>query len=172
MDKKEIIKRFVSVEFNHFLDSYADAPDLNAKAKAPRERSGRGERGGRGERNTQRSENSKRNQRLEAYDTKRFSINIGKIHQANSGAIVRLICEHCDVKSNQIGSINVGREASVFEVSKEVATKVRKGMESVKLDGRNVSIRAASGGKQGGGGRTPNGGRPQRGGKPRRKRSS
>ena len=66
------------------------------KAKAQRQRSGRGER------NTQRSENSKRNQRLEAYDTKRFSINIGKIHQANSGAIVRLICEHCNVKSNQI----------------------------------------------------------------------
>ena len=42
LDKKEIIKRFVSVEFNHFLDSYADAPDLNAKAKAPRQRSGRG----------------------------------------------------------------------------------------------------------------------------------
>ena len=165
LDKKEIIKRFVSVEFNHFLDSYADAPDLNAKAKAPRQRSGRGER------NTQRSENSKRNQRLEAYDTKRFSINIGKIHQANSGAIVRLICEHCNVKSNQIGSINVGREASVFEVSKEVGAAVRKGMESVTLEGRRVSIRAARGGKPGGGERTTNGSRPKRGGKPRRKRS-
>ena len=165
LDKKEIIKRFVSVEFNHFLDSYADAPDLNAKAKAQRQRSGRGER------NAQRSENSKRNQRLEAYDTKRFSINIGKIHQANSGAIVRLICEHCNVKSNQIGSINVGREASVFEVSKEVGAAVRKGMENVTLDGRSVSIRAARGGKPGGGGRTPNGSRPKRGGKPRRKRS-
>ena len=165
LDKKEIIKRFVSVEFNHFLDAYADAPDLNAKAKAPRQRSGRGER------NTQRSENSKRNQRLEAYDTKRFSINIGKIHQANSGAIVRLICEHCNVKSNQIGSINLGREASVFEVSKEVGAAVRKGMESVTLDGRRVSIRAARGGKPGGGERTPNGSRPKRGGKPRRKRS-
>ncbi len=172
LDKKEIIKRFVSVEFNHFLDSYADAPDLNAKAKAPRERGGRGERGTRGERSTQRSENSKRNQRLEAYDTKRFSINIGKVHQANSGAIVRLICEHCDVKSNQIGSINVGREASVFEVSKEVGATVRKGMERVELDGRKVSIRAASGGKPGGSGRAPNGGRSHRGGKPRRKHSS
>ena len=119
------------------MDSYADAPDLNAKAKVPRQRSI-------AENETlKRSENSKRNQRLEAYDTKRFSINIGKIHQANSGAIVRLICEHCNVKSNQIGSINVGREASVFEVSKEVGAAVRKGMESVTLEGRRVSIRAA-----------------------------
>ena len=47
------------------------------------------------------------------------------------------------MKSNQIGSINVGREASVFEVSKEVGAAVRKGMESVTLEGRRVSIRAA-----------------------------
>ena len=164
LDKKEIIKRFVSVEFNHFLEAYANAQDLNVKARPPRERKGPREGGERGR--PQRSENSKRNQRLEAYDTKRFSINIGKVHQMNPGAIVRLICEHCDVKSNQIGSINLGREASVFEVSKEVGSVVRKGMESVKLDGRKISVRSASGGKPGGGG----GNGRARGGRPRRRK--
>ena len=118
LDKKEIIKRFVSVEFNHFLDTYANAPDLNAKAKAPRERKRPRDKG---KSTTQRSENSKRNQRLQAYDTKRFSINIGRVHKINTGAIVRLICTHCDIKSNQIGAVDLGREASVFEVSKEIA---------------------------------------------------
>ena len=144
LDKKEIIKRFVSVEFNHFLDTYANAPDLNAKAKAPRERKRPRDK----EKSTaQRSENSKRNQRLQAYDTKRFSINIGRVHKINTGAIVRLICTHCDIKSNQIGAVDLGREASVFEVSKEIANSIRKGMEQVKLDGRRISVRAASGGK-------------------------
>ena len=42
LDKKEIIKRFVSVEFNHFLDAYADAPDLNVEGStAAAERSRR-----------------------------------------------------------------------------------------------------------------------------------
>ena len=144
LDKKEIIKRFVSVEFNHFLDTYANAPDLNAKAKAPRERKRPRDKG---KSTTQRSENSKRNQRLQAYDTKRFSINIGRVHKINTGAIVRLICTHCDIKSNQIGAVDLGREASVFEVSKEIANSIRKGMEQVKLDGRRISVRAASGGK-------------------------
>ena len=144
LDKKEIIKRFVSVEFNHFLDTYANAPDLNAKAKAPRERKRPRDKG---KSTAQRSENSKRNQRLQAYDTKRFSINIGRVHKINTGAIVRLICTHCDIKSNQIGAVDLGREASVFEVSKEIANSIRKGMEQVKLDGRRISVRAASGGK-------------------------
>ncbi len=135
LDKKEIIKRFVSVEFNHFLETYKDAPDLNAKSSR--------EKKVREDRNRTRSDNSKRNNRLEAYDTKRFSINLGKVHHLNSGAIVRLICEHCNVKSTQIGSINVGREASVFEVSKEISTTLRQGMENVKLDGRKVSIRTS-----------------------------
>ena len=142
--KKRLSKRFVSVEFNHFLDTYANAPDLNAKAKAPRERKRPRDKG---KSTAQRSENSKRNQRLQAYDTKRFSINIGRVHKINTGAIVRLICTHCDIKSNQIGAVDLGREASVFEVSKEIANSIRKGMEQVKLDGRRISVRAASGGK-------------------------
>ena len=64
LDKKEIIKRFVAVEFNHFLDYYRDAADLNAKSKPRRER----------QPGQKRSENSKRNSRMQAYDTKRFSI--------------------------------------------------------------------------------------------------
>ena len=172
LDKKEIIKRFVSVEFNHFLEAYAQAPDLNVKARPPRERKGPREGGERGERGRpQRSENSKRNQRLEAYDTKRFSINLGKVHQMNSGAIVRLICENCEVKSNQIGSINLGREASVFEVSKEIGSAVRKGMENVKLEGRKISVRSASGGKPGGSKPGGGGGNGRgRGGRPRRRK--
>ena len=135
LDKKEIIKRFVSVEFNHFLQTYKDAPDLNVKKTNDLK--------GQNHRGKRLSENSKRNNRLEAYDTKRFSINIGRVHKVNSGAIVRLICENCNVKSNQIGSINLGKEASVFEVSKEISTTLRKGMENVNLNGRKVVIRAS-----------------------------
>ena len=32
LDKEELIRRFVSLEFNRFLDYYKDAIDLNSKA--------------------------------------------------------------------------------------------------------------------------------------------
>jgi len=136
LDKKEIIKRFVAAEFNHFLEYYRDAEDINAKSKPQRERQPR----------QQRSDNSKRNSRMQAYDTKRFSINVGRVHKVNAGAIVRLVCENSGVKSNQIGAIDLGRDTSFFEVSKDAANAIRQGLENLKLDGRQVSIRSATGG--------------------------
>jgi len=135
LDKKEIIKRFVAMEFNHFLNYYRNAEDLNAKSKPRRER----------QPGQQRSENVKRNRRMQAYDTKRFSINVGRVHKVNAGAIVRLVCENSGIKSNQIGAIDLGRDTSFFEVSKEVSNDIRKGLQNLKLDGRKVSIRSAGG---------------------------
>ncbi len=138
LDKKEIIKRFIATEFNHFLEYYRNSDDINVKPRPQRDR----ERQPR----QQRSDNSKRNSRMQAYDTTRFSINVGRVHKVNAGAIVRLVCENCNVKSNQIGAIDLGRDTSFFEVSKEASSSIRQGMENLKLDGRQVSIRSASGG--------------------------
>ena len=139
LDKKEIIKRFVAAEFNHFLDYYRDAEDINARPKPPRREYQPGQ---------QRSVNTRRNQRMQAYDTRRYSINVGRVHKVNAGAIVRLVCENCKVKSNQIGAIDLGRDTSFFEVSKEAAGAIRAGMQDLTLDGRRVSIRAADGSRQ------------------------
>jgi len=135
LDKKEIIKRFVAAEFNHFLEYYRHADDINVKPKPQREHQPR----------QQRSDNSKRNSRMQAYDTRRFSINVGRVHKVNAGAIVRLVCESCGVKSNQIGAIDLGRDTSFFEVSKDASHAIRQGLENLKLDGRKVSIRSATG---------------------------
>ena len=143
LEKKEIIKRFVAVEFNRFLDYYRDAGDINAKARPQRERQS----------GQQRSDNQQRTHRMQAYDTKRFSINVGRVHKVNAGAILRLVCGNCNIPSNQIGAIDLGRESSTFEVSKEIASQVREGMNNLRIDGRKVSIRSADaqGGGQGGG---------------------
>jgi ATP-dependent RNA helicase DeaD len=154
LDKKEIIKRFVATEFNHFLEYYRNANDINVKPRPQRERNA-----GAG---NQRSDNSKRNSRMQAYDTKRFSINVGRVHKVNAGAIVRLVCENCGVKSNQIGAIDLGRDQSFFEVSKEASSAIREGLSNLKLDGRQVSIRSA-GGQGGGSGHRPGG---RQGGRP------
>ena len=64
-------------------------------------------------------------------------------------ASVKRICENCKVASNQVGEISLGHDQSFFDVKKESADAVREGMQNVKLDGRKVSIRAAT--PQGGG---------------------
>jgi len=137
LDKKEIIKRFISVEFNHFLDYYRDAKDINAKPRANDSKRGPRKEGRRRERN-------------ENPDVKRFSINMGRIHKINAGAIVRLICENSNIASNQIGEISLGRDQSFLDIKKEAVSAVRNGMQNVRLDGRKVSLGSASGHSSGG----------------------
>jgi len=50
LSKEEIVKRFVALEFNRFLDYYKDAPDLNEKDEPREGRRGRKESFGRGDR--------------------------------------------------------------------------------------------------------------------------
>jgi len=135
LDKKEIIKRFVSVEFNHFLEYYRHAGDINVQ---PRSNDSRPRNQG------QRSDNRRRDGGSED-GFKRFSINMGRANKINAGAIVRIICENCKIPSNQVGEISLGHDQSFFDVKKESATAVREGMNNVKLDGRKVSIRSATG---------------------------
>jgi ATP-dependent RNA helicase DeaD len=163
LDKKEIIKRFVATEFNHFLEYYRHAGDINVRPRG-RDEQGRPP--------VQRSENRKRNDQLEAYSTKRFSINMGRVNKINAGAIVRLICENCGIPSNAIGEIDLGREQSFFEVNKEAVPQVRDGMQNVSLDGRKVSIRAASSGdRENNGGGQGQGRKGGRQGRPGRRRA-
>ncbi len=135
LDKKEIIKRFVSVEFNHFLEYYRHAGDINVKPRANDSRSR--DRG-------PRSDNRNRGPQPESSDSKRFSINMGRANKINAGAIVRLICENCGIASNQVGEISLGHDQSFFDIKKESAKAVREGMNNVRLDGRKVGIRAAT----------------------------
>ena len=145
LDKEEIIKRFISVEFNHFLEYYRHAGDINAK---PRKNNNNND-SRRGPR-----KDGRRRERNENPDVKRFSINMGRKHKINAGAIVRLICENSNIKSNQIGEISLGQDQSFLDVKKEAVSAVESGMKNVRLDGRKVSLGSAgSGGRSSGGGR-------------------
>jgi len=132
LDKKEIIKRFISVEFNHFLEYYRHAGDINVRIKKNRDL----------------REESKRADYRHKQNGKsgfqRFSINMGRKHKINAGAIVRLICEHSNIASNQIGEISLGRDQSFLDIKKEAVKAVRNGMKDVRLEGRKISLHSVS----------------------------
>jgi ATP-dependent RNA helicase DeaD len=124
LEKEELIQRFVSVEFNRFLDYYRHSDDLNAhvaagrKAQAPPPR-----------------QPGKPMQRL--------FINVGRMDNIREGAIVRLVCDQTGIGSDKIGQIQLKREYSLFDVDKQVAGKVVKALKGTRLDKRKIEIRFA-----------------------------
>ena len=131
LSKDEIIRRFVSLEFNRFLDYYKNAEDLNLPEHPTRggdrregrsdrsdrpERAGRGERDGGGER--RRDGGSKRGQRV------RLKLNIGTRENANTRSVLSSINEVTNDKSISIGDIEITQKFTFFDVFADQADKV------------------------------------------------
>ncbi|MBT4776187.1 MAG: DEAD/DEAH box helicase [Crocinitomicaceae bacterium] len=125
MEIEDLVHKFLSMEFNRFLDYYKNSKDLNAKAGKASERGAR-----KGERNIK-------------GDTQRFFINKGRMDNINPGALVRAICDHAKISSGQIGEIDIMREFSFFEIEKDSAASVLSKMNGAEIDGDAVKVELA-----------------------------
>ena len=156
LDRDELLKRFVSVEFNHFLQYYKDSGDINVKAENELPSSGR------------------RNQSRQQFS--RMFINVGSKQHIKAPNLIGLINEHTRMRDIQIGRIDISHNFSFFEVEKEHENTVLNAFKdqnfgSVKLivetskstDRRDErgggSSRSSSGGRSGGYDRNSGGGR-------------
>lgn len=156
LERDELIKRFLAVEFNQFLDYYKNANDLNAKG---RERSKGSDRGNRGDRNGKQSGGS--------FD--RYFINIGRRDGLNPVRMMGVINEQLRGEKPDFGKIDIQNNFSFFEVEPGYEQKLVNGMKGVKFEGRDVAVEAAKQEQKkrsGGGG----GGRNHRKGGGKRKR--
>jgi len=106
MDRDELIKKFISVSFNRFLDQYKDAVDLNSGVG--RERSQRNERGG------------GNSSMLFA----RFRINIGKSSGLNVKALLGFLTENPALKRVEIGNIEIAKDFTLFEIDQNFKDNV------------------------------------------------
>ncbi|MDD5705413.1 MAG: DEAD/DEAH box helicase [Kiritimatiellae bacterium] len=128
LSREELVKRLVAKELEHHKGSHVSSQNLNAEASS----AGGGRSAGAA------SGGGRPNGPMHA-----FEINAGRADGINEGAIVRLVCEHGALQSNQIGGIRMQDRSSLFEVSGEVAEQVRNGLHGALLDGRPVKIRDA-----------------------------
>ncbi len=137
LDREELIKRFVSVEFNRFLQYYENAPDINvdesrhsARDTEPREKGKRGrkERSGRGDK------------RRGGYQFSRFFFNQGKKNGVNKRKIIDLVNQHLPDKSAEIGDIEVMKNFSFFEVDKRYEQQILKTFQNAKFNGQRIGI--------------------------------
>ncbi len=120
LSKEEIIKRFVSLEFNRFLEYYQDAEDLNYHEPS-RERGERGERGGRSERG-ERGEYNERGPKTGGRI--RLKINVGEREGIDPKRFLGIINDVTGDKSISIGAIEVTNKFTFFDVFADQADKV------------------------------------------------
>ena len=123
MSKEELIKHFVSVEFNRFLKYYKNAPDLNASGN-PRD--------------------SKGFDRLGNSNVASFHINMGKADGLTPKSLLQLINDNCPGKIN-VGRIKITETFSLVEVDKDQESKFTKSLNnSIFIGDRQVQVRPDS----------------------------
>ena len=117
LDKEELIKKVVAHEFQHLLNDYRNAPDLNIEApkKEKYRRDGKGKGrdrdGGRSSRDKRGSEG-----RHGKGNWERMTVDIGSTHQMNPAQLIGIINKALGNRNSKIGKIKIGKKESQFEV--------------------------------------------------------
>ena len=160
LDREELIKRFVSLEFNTFLTYYQNAPDLNDSDQM------RGS-----DRNSSRDSDT-RGKRRDDENMSRFFINIGRKDNLNPARLIGLINDQKIAKNIEIGQIEILDTFSFFELDKNyqdetIASFKENGAD---FEGRNVNVEITekkrtgrSGGRRDGGSSSERGDRAKGG---------
>jgi ATP-dependent RNA helicase DeaD len=137
LSKEEVIKLFVSAEFNRFIEYYERAGDLNASERAEK---GMGSKADRfGERGT--------GDRRRDEDKTRFFVNLGKRDGLNVGGLLRVVCDTTGVKSGNVGRIDIKESFSFFDTDNEHVDKVLKNLNGAEFEGHTISVEVSAGGK-------------------------
>ena len=146
IDKEDLIKKIVSMEFGKFLAYYADAPEIEAPSKSSRdssgkrsgkgERGGRGERGGKGERGSKGERGARGSRKAEAGYSRLF-INLGKDDGFYPGEVMQYINKHVEGRQ-AVGHIDLLKKFSYIEVPEKDAQKVMRALDGTVYKGREV----------------------------------
>ncbi len=129
LDREELIKKFVSLEFNTMLKYYENSKDLNDLG-----------------RETSRS-------RATADNMTRFFINIGRKDSLNPAKLIGLINDQNIGDKIEIGAIDILDTFSFFEIDKNFEDKTLDAFSSNQpdFDGRSVNIEITKKERSGGG---------------------
>jgi ATP-dependent RNA helicase DeaD len=165
LDKSELIKHFVSTEFNRFLSFYKNAPDLNVSGSSNTSRNERGNRK-RSERGDRKNKRGERTGHAEEGYT-RFFINLGNEKDMQAHNLIGLINEYTRNRNIPVGKIDIMRKFSFFEVSSDFETEVLSGFADATWNGNRVNVEVSQapgtksprgGGNRGGSSRSYSGG--------------
>jgi len=137
MSREDLIKRFVSVEFNRFLEYYSNAGDLNVQAKSSKDK-------GKGRDKRSKKDNT---------PYTRYFINLGKDHKINPKEMITLINQSLKGKKFSIGAIDLQKNFSFFEVEEGLEELVISRMRNARFRGRKINVEIANPKPKGRGGK-------------------
>ncbi|MEQ9091685.1 MAG: DEAD/DEAH box helicase [Balneola sp.] len=173
LDREALIKQFLSVEFNQFLDYYSNSNDLNAQGGNDRKGNRNSDRGGRNDRG---GRSNGRDRGITEAGYERFFINIGRRDGLNPVRLMGLVNEQLNGSKPDFGKIDLQNNFSFFEVESGYEGALTNGVTGAKFEGRDVAVERAQDDKKsnsGGGGRSGGGRRKSNdGGFPKGKRKS
>ncbi|MEQ9264870.1 MAG: DEAD/DEAH box helicase [Balneolaceae bacterium] len=139
-DREDLIKHFLSVEFNQFLDYYSGSNDLNAKGGDRGRNSDRGSRSDRGDR--RRDDRGSRKGVTEP-GFERFFINVGRRDGLNPVRLMGLVNEQLNGSKPDFGKIDIQNNFSFFEVENGYESNLIQGVTGSKFEGRDVAVESA-----------------------------
>jgi len=141
LDREQLIKHFVSAEFNRFLAYYKGARDINLSEKGgrDRDRGDRDERSSRGERGEKRSSRERSNTPFA-----RLFINVGSKDNLVPARLIGLINEGLDSGNVEIGKIDVMKKFTFFEIDEKYAPKLMKALSGASFEGVPLSVEIAA----------------------------
>ncbi len=138
IDREELIKKIVSVEFTRFFNYYSKTKDLN---KSDRERGDRGS-----ERN--------RGGEIPSDGSVRYFINVGEKDGYDWMSLKDFLKNTLDLGRDSISKVDVKESFSFFNTEAEDTEKVLETFTEFKVDGRFVNVEVSKNpGSLGGGGR-------------------
>ena len=117
LDRDELIKRFVSVEFNRFLNYYKEANKLQSKR-------------------SKKSEKKRGNKK----SMTGFSINIGRKHRATPIDIISIINRALKSNDIEIGKIELNRYQTFFEIDKDFADELTSNIKKIDFRGNDIVL--------------------------------
>ena len=122
LSREDLIKHFVSAEFNRFLEYYKGSNNINNKGVKSR------------------SDSKFKNGRSNRNSFVNYSINIGRKKGVTPIELISLI--NRVMKSNQIeiGKIDIRGDHTIFEMDKSLSTDLSKGIKKINFRGNDLSI--------------------------------
>ncbi|MDR1582127.1 MAG: DEAD/DEAH box helicase [Prevotellaceae bacterium] len=144
LDKEEIIRRFVSLEFNRFLNYYKDAEDLQIAKLDNDDNDRKSKKDGRkSSRKSNKFENdTQKANRIAEKGFTRLHINIGKKDGLYPNMLIELINQTEFGNKVKIGKIDLTKKDTYFEIRSDQAKLLLDNLKNVFYRGRKVTVTA------------------------------
>jgi ATP-dependent RNA helicase DeaD len=123
LSREELIKHFISVEFNRFLSYYENAPDLNVDTNIV---------------DRQDRQPNKRRENKIGYS--RFFINLGTKNDLSAPRLIGLINEQTRSRDISIGKIDIMKKFSFFEVDTRFEKNIQQAFKNAVFEGEHVNV--------------------------------